>query len=94
MNLILIFCININEIFKKFAFYFKGKTLDRTEHSMKQQSQSASVPRLRSQRVIRPRPKTIHVDDGSVDLSEASSISSRGKKGSNTNLTGMFESFL
>jgi len=28
------------------------------------------------------------VDDASVDISEASSISSRGKKGSSSNLTG------
>ncbi|XP_037947366.1 patronin isoform X4 [Teleopsis dalmanni] len=66
----------------------EGKTLDRSDLNIKQQSQSASAPRLRQQRVVRPRPKTIHVDDGSVDLSEASSISSRGKKGSSTNLTG------
>lgn len=55
---------------------------------MKQSTQNSTAPRLRQTRPTRPRPKTIHVDDGSVDLSEASSISSRSKKGSSTNLTG------
>ncbi|XP_067628269.1 patronin isoform X5 [Eurosta solidaginis] len=65
----------------------EGKTLDR-EITMKQTTQhNSSTPRLRQTRITRPRPKTIHVDDGSVDLSEASSISSRSKKGSSTNLT-------
>ncbi|XP_011204209.2 patronin isoform X17 [Bactrocera dorsalis] len=64
----------------------EGKTLDR-ELTMKQSAQNSTTPRLRQTRPTRPRPKTIHVDDGSVDLSEASSISSRSKKGSSTNLT-------
>ncbi|XP_039954253.1 patronin isoform X10 [Bactrocera tryoni] len=64
----------------------EGKTLDR-ELTMKQSTQNSTTPRLRQTRPTRPRPKTIHVDDGSVDLSEASSISSRSKKGSSTNLT-------
>lgn len=70
-------------------FLFKGKTLDRADLPSKQPQPSSSA-RLRPQRVTRPRPKTIHVDDsGSVDISEASSISSsRGKKGSTANLTG------
>ncbi|XP_030388175.1 patronin isoform X25 [Scaptodrosophila lebanonensis] len=67
----------------------EGKTLDRADMHVKLQPQStSSTPRLRQQRVTRPRPKTIHVDDASVDISEASSISSRGKKGSSSNLTG------
>ncbi|XP_012163049.1 patronin isoform X5 [Ceratitis capitata] len=65
----------------------EGKTLDRAELNMKQTTQNTTTPRLRQTRLTRPRPKTIHVDDGSVDLSEASSISSRSKKGSSTNLT-------
>ncbi|XP_017837883.1 patronin isoform X33 [Drosophila busckii] len=66
----------------------EGKTLDRSElhGKLTPQSSSASVSR-RPTRVMRPRPKTIHVDDASVDISEASSLSSRGKKGSNSNLT-------
>lgn len=44
--------------------------------------------RLRTQKSTRPRPKTIHVEHGSVDLSDASSFASRGKKGSSSNLTG------
>ncbi|XP_015039483.2 patronin isoform X50 [Drosophila pseudoobscura] len=68
----------------------EGKTLDRPDLHVKLQPQSSSAtnPRLRQQRTTRPRPKTIHVDDASVDISEASSISSRGKKGSSSNLTG------
>lgn len=79
----------------------KGITLDRNDlMSLKQQqallSQANSghgggggaATKMRPQKVIRPRPKTIHVETGSVDLSEASSLSSRNKKGSNSNLTG------
>ncbi|XP_070135293.1 patronin isoform X40 [Drosophila bipectinata] len=68
----------------------EGKTLDRPDMHVKLQPQSSTstTPRLRQQRTTRPRPKTIHVDDASVDISEASSISSRGKKGSSSNLTG------
>ncbi|XP_070140587.1 patronin isoform X43 [Drosophila kikkawai] len=68
----------------------EGKTLDRPDMHVKLQPQSSTstTPRLRQQRNTRPRPKTIHVDDASVDISEASSISSRGKKGSSSNLTG------
>ncbi|KAL5289435.1 hypothetical protein ACFFRR_009524 [Megaselia abdita] len=68
----------------------EGKPLDQRDyaklhaHASPQQS---APPRLRAQKVTRPRPKTIHVESGSVDISEASSLSSRGKKGSSTNLT-------
>ncbi|KMY94604.1 uncharacterized protein Dsimw501_GD25467, isoform AJ [Drosophila simulans] len=67
----------------------EGKTLDRPDLHVKLQSHSSTstTPRLRQQRTTRPRPKTIHVDDASVDISEASSFSSRGKKGSSSNLT-------
>lgn len=50
--------------------------------------------RLRTQKSTRPRPKTIHVEHGSVDLSDASSLASRGKKGSSSNLTGEIFFFL
>ncbi|XP_065368110.1 patronin isoform X13 [Calliphora vicina] len=64
----------------------EGKTIDRSDIGHKPSSHTNTVTRTRP-KPTRPRPKTIHVDDGSVDLSEASSISSRGKKGSSTNLT-------
>lgn len=78
-----------------FSNKFQGKTVDKEllmQHKMIQQNQQHNaMPKMRSQKVVRPRPKTIHVESGSVDLSEASSInSSRGKRGSNTNLTGKF----
>lgn len=75
------------------TIFFQGKPLDQRDyaklhaHASPQQS---APPRLRAQKVTRPRPKTIHVESGSVDISEASSLSSRGKKGSSTNLTGKF----
>uniref|UniRef100_A0A182MNE4 CKK domain-containing protein n=1 Tax=Anopheles culicifacies TaxID=139723 RepID=A0A182MNE4_9DIPT len=78
----------------------EGKTIDRElqlKHQMYQQQlhqtahSTTTMPaaKLRTQKLTRPRPKTIHVESGSVDLSEASSLSSRGKKGSNSNLTGL-----
>lgn len=75
----------------------KGITLDRSDlMALKQQhgmlsshsSGAAGGPKMRAQKVVRPRPKTIHVESGSVDLSEVSSLASRNKKGSNSNLTG------
>lgn len=75
----------------------KGVTLDRNDMlALKHQqamlghgnTASSSGLKMRPQKVVRPRPKTIHVETGSVDLSEASSLSSRNKKGSNSNLTG------
>ncbi|XP_065368102.1 patronin isoform X5 [Calliphora vicina] len=69
----------------------EGKTIDRSDIGHKPSSHTNTVTRTRP-KPTRPRPKTIHVDDGSVDLSEASSISSRGKKGSSTNLTGYGQS--
>lgn len=77
----------------------KGITLDRNDLlSLKHQhallghsnsgASSSAAAKMRPQKVIRPRPKTIHVETGSVDLSDTSSLSSRNKKGSNSNLTG------
>lgn len=70
----------------------KGTTIDPNDFMMKHQSapHSAAPAKMRSNRVVRPRPKTIHVETGSVELSEASSLSSRNKKGSNSNLTGSY----
>lgn len=70
-----------------FLCLLKGKTHDRSDIGHKASAHTNTVTRTRP-KPTRPRPKTIHVDDGSVDISEASSISSRGKKGSSTNLTG------
>ncbi|XP_058055049.1 patronin [Anopheles bellator] len=74
----------------------EGKTIDRElqiKHQQYQQQIHQTTPtpaaKMRTQKLSRPRPKTIHVESGSVDLSEASSLSSRGKKGSNSNLTGL-----
>ncbi|XP_055623002.1 patronin isoform X6 [Toxorhynchites rutilus septentrionalis] len=79
----------------------EGKTIDRELQIKYQQHQAQLHPsaqmhqtttpaaKMRPQKLSRPRPKTIHVETGSVDLSETSSLSSRGKKGSNSNLTGI-----
>ncbi|XP_019761340.2 patronin isoform X4 [Dendroctonus ponderosae] len=57
----------------------EGKTLDRQDlMSLK------PAPKLRSKGPARPRPKTIHIDSGSVQLAEG--MSSRGRKGSTSNL--------
>lgn len=45
------------------------------------------APKMRPRGPMRPRPKTIHIDSGSVEMAEGLQAS-RGKKGSNTNLTG------
>lgn len=79
----------------------EGKTLDRhtAELVMKQQQQQQllaqqNAPKMRNTpKTLRQRPKTIHVETNSVDLSEASSLGGRSigsKKGSSTNLTGKF----
>ncbi|XP_072388104.1 patronin isoform X2 [Diabrotica undecimpunctata] len=58
----------------------EGKTLDRSElNSLK------PTPKMRPKASTRPRPKTIHIDSGSVQIAEG--MSSRGKKGSSSNLT-------
>lgn len=72
----------------------EGKTLDRnTELLLKQQqmqhNSAAPTPKMRTTaKSTRQRPKTIHVETSSIDLSEASSLGSRSKKGSSSNLTG------
>lgn len=77
----------------------KGLTIDRSDlMMMKQQLASSSAgaahpssaAKMRTNRVVRPRPKTIHVETSSVDISESSSFAGRNnnKKGSNSNLTG------
>ncbi|KAJ8916210.1 hypothetical protein NQ315_016349 [Exocentrus adspersus] len=58
----------------------EGKTLDRSELSLK------PAPKMRPKGPARPRPKTIHIDSGSVQMAEGMS-SSRDKKGSTSNLT-------
>lgn len=69
----------------------EGKTLDRhtTEMLMKQQhlqAQHTPQPRMRQNKINRPRPKTIHVEtNAAMDLGSGS-----GKKGSSSNLTGKF----
>ncbi|XP_073811095.1 calmodulin-regulated spectrin-associated protein patronin isoform X34 [Musca autumnalis] len=65
----------------------EGKTIDRNDIAPRPSTQTNTISRTRKSNT-RPRPKTIHVDDGSaVDISEASSLSSRGKKGSSSNIT-------
>lgn len=76
----------------------EGKTIDKADLMLLKQHGGTlgNQAKLRTQKNTRPRPKTIHVESGSVDLSEVSSLASRGKKGSNSNLTGLeiFVSFL
>ncbi|XP_060518088.1 patronin isoform X3 [Cylas formicarius] len=58
----------------------EGKILDKQELlSLK------PTPKMRSKGTTRPRPKTIHIDSGSVQLAEG--LSSRDRKGSTSNLT-------
>jgi calmodulin-regulated spectrin-associated protein len=74
----------------------EGKVIDKNDLMMlkhhtatlQQGTGNAGPAKLRQQKVTRPRPKSIHVETGSMDISEASSLASRGKKGSSTNLTG------
>lgn len=72
----------------------KGITVEvqslKQQQAMLGQTSSGAAAKMRPQKVIRPRPKTICVETGSVDLSEASSLSRSNKKGSNSNLTGTF----
>lgn len=70
----------------------EGKTINKEDLMMlkhhQMNTQTTPTAKLRTQKTTRPRPKTIHVESGSVDLSEVSSLASRGKKGSSSNLTG------
>lgn len=69
----------------------EGKTLDRhtAELLMKQQTQlpmTNQQPKMRTFKSQRPRPKTIHVESNStMDITSAI-----GKKGSISNLTGIY----
>ncbi|XP_025830608.1 patronin isoform X4 [Agrilus planipennis] len=61
----------------------EGKVLDRSELSSLK-----PTPKMRPKgSVTRPRPKTIHIDSGSVEMAEGMLQPSRGKKGSSSNLT-------
>lgn len=77
----------------------EGKTLDRHTADLlfKQQQQAQhQQPTLKMRttaKSTRQRPKTIHVETSSMDLSEASSLGSRSKKGSSSNLTGLCGKF-
>lgn len=71
-----------------FFLLFNSKFKSLLSGQLSHSSGVSSTAKMRPQKVVRPRPKTIHVETGSVDLSEASSLSNR-KKGSNSNLTGM-----
>lgn len=63
------------------CWFFQGKTIDKQDLlSLK------PAPKMRSKGATRPRPKTIHIDSGSVQMAEG--MSSRGRKGSTSNLTG------
>lgn len=53
-----------------------------------------STTKLRSKGSTgRPRPKTIHVDSGSVEMAEGMLQPSQGKKGSTSNLSGIYTRF-
>lgn len=76
----------------------KGTSIDRNDFALIKQQMSPAPPKMRQQKAVsRPRPKTICVERGSIDQNEGSSLSSRDKKGSSTNLTGkillIFEEF-
>jgi calmodulin-regulated spectrin-associated protein len=74
----------------------EGKSVDQADlraykqiqQQLQHQQSMQAPPKLRQNKNTRPRPKTIHVESGSIDLSDASSLASRGKRGSNSNLTG------
>ncbi|XP_071052762.1 patronin isoform X4 [Onthophagus taurus] len=60
----------------------EGKDVDKgLLHSLK------PTPKVRAKGAVRPRPKTIHIDSGSVEMAEGMLQPSRAKRGSNTNLT-------
>ncbi|XP_066144047.1 patronin-like isoform X5 [Euwallacea fornicatus] len=59
----------------------EGKTIDKQDLMFLK-----PTPKMRPKGPARPRPKTIHIDSGSVQLAEG--MSSRGRKGSTSNLTG------
>lgn len=68
---------------------FQGKVFDKSEVL----GSLRPTPRMRPKAASRPRPKTIHIDSGSVEMAEGLMQPSRGKKGSTSNLTGIFSFF-
>lgn len=74
----------------------EGKVIDKADllllKQTQQQLQVNSSTVRRPQKTIRPRPKTIHIESGSVDMGDnmSSAPPSRIKKGSNTNLAGEY----
>lgn len=75
--------------------YFQGKLIDKDLlNSLKSgsinSSSSGGGPKLRAKaQPARPRPKTIHIDSG-ADAHDGMLTPSRGKKGSSSNLSGIF----
>ncbi|XP_067007915.2 patronin [Anabrus simplex] len=72
--------------------YKLKKAIEEAEREGKllpEKAETKSVPKMRnkSSTTTRPRPKTIHVDSGGVDLQDGVLSPSRSKKGSTSNLT-------
>ncbi|KAL3282263.1 hypothetical protein HHI36_005454 [Cryptolaemus montrouzieri] len=61
----------------------EGKVIDKSELM----STLKPTPKMRPKAQARPRPKTIHIDSGSVEMAGGMLQPSRGKKGSSSNLT-------
>ncbi|XP_063914584.1 patronin isoform X4 [Zophobas morio] len=61
----------------------EGKVFDKSE----MMGTLKPTPKMRPKAASRPRPKTIHIDSGSVEMAEGMMQPSRGKKGSTSNLT-------
>ncbi|KAK9870583.1 hypothetical protein WA026_008146 [Henosepilachna vigintioctopunctata] len=61
----------------------EGKVIDKSELM----STMKPTPKMRPKAPARPRPKTIHIDSGSVEMAGGMLQPSRGKKGSTSNLT-------
>ncbi|XP_045470911.1 patronin isoform X19 [Harmonia axyridis] len=61
----------------------EGKSIDKSEYM----AAMKPTPKIRPKASVRPRPKTIHIDSGSVEMAEGMLQPSRGKKGSTSNLT-------
>ncbi|XP_065163737.1 patronin isoform X3 [Atheta coriaria] len=62
----------------------EGKEVDK---SLLNALKPSGGPKLRGKTTGRPRPKTIHIDSGSVEMAEGMLQPARGKKGSSSNLT-------
>jgi calmodulin-regulated spectrin-associated protein len=61
----------------------EGKVFDKSD----MMGSLKPTPKMRPKAASRPRPKTIHIDSGSVEMAEGMMQPSRGKKGSTSNLT-------